>query len=546
ESALARRGLPGCAVVAVRLVTADRRAAPDLVEVVAEEFERLTATATIDVVVGELPEPGMLVALHAEVAISNLDPSTPSIEGTAMHSISGASGAATVTDLGALRALSSVLLPGDPGYIEACRAWNLAVRQLPAAVAVPGSIEEVRRIVRTATGLGLRIAPQSTGHAASALEDVAFDDVVLLRMHRLTGVVIDPVARVAIVQGGTLWRDVIAAAAPHGLTALHGSAGDVAVAGYVLGGGVSFYGRRHGLASGSVRALEVVTESGELVRATADEHAALFWALRGGGGNFGVVVSIELELLPIADVVAGMLSWDLARAPEVVRAWAHWTETVPESVTTSLRLMRFPPIPELPPFLSGRQLVVIDGALEEDDDRAAELLAPLRALSPELDTFARIPAAGLLEVHMDPPGPTPGVSAHGMLDALPEAAVEAFLAAAGPGVETPIMVAELRHLGGALARPIDAALSHLEGEFALFAVAVAPTPELLRLGDRATASLVEAMRPWSNASAYLNFADRPGDASVAFGEGEVHRLVRVRDVYDPRRVWVASHPVGGR
>ncbi|MEV0058605.1 FAD-binding oxidoreductase [Nocardia sp. NPDC050718] len=437
----------------------------------------------------------------------------------------------------ALRDLA--LLPGDPGYDAACTPWNLAVRQRPAAVAVPRTVDEVVDIVRAATALGLRIAPQSTGHGAAALADL--QDVLLLRLHALTGVTVDPVARRARVIGGTLWRDVLAATAPHGLTALHGSAGDVAVAGYLLGGGLSFYGREHGLAGSAVRAIEIVTADGSLVRATAEEHPDLFWAVRGGGGGFGVVVAIELELLPLADVFAGMLLWDIERAPEVLSAWRDWTAAVPESVTTSVRLMRFPPLPELPPFLSGRALVVIDGAVLEADDRAAELLAPLRALAPELDTFARIPAAALLDVHMDPPGPTPAVSDHALLTHLPRAAVEALLTVAGPGVQTPLMFAELRHLGGALARPQDAALTHLAGAYALFAVSPAPTPELAALGETVTTGVVAALRPWAAPTSFLNFADRPIDPATAFGTTEWQRLQHIRDTYDPARVWVAAH-----
>ena len=452
-----------------------------------------------------------------------------------------------LTDLSVLRAAGTVHLPGDPWYDATRTPWNLAVNQLPAAVAVPRSIDEVARMVRAAVGLGLRIAPQSTGHGAAPLGERPLDDVLLMRLHELTGVVVDPEARTARVLGGTLWQDVVAAAAPHGLTALHGSAGDVAVAGYVLGGGLSFYGRKHGLAASHLRAVELVTADGSIVRASADEHPELFWALRGGtGGNFGVVVALEIDLLAIADVVAGMLLWDLERAPEIVRAWAEWTADLPESVTTSLRLMRFPPLPELPPFLSGRRLVVIDGAVLEDDERAAELLAPLRALAPEMDTFARIPAAELIPVHMDPPGPVPGVSDHAMIAELPDAAIEAFLAVAGPDVDVPLMFAELRHLGGALARPHDGALGRLDGAYALYAIAVAATPEMAAAGSAATASVAAALRPWASTGTFLNFADRTVDVATAFDAEAWAKLGDVRRSFDPDRVFVAAHEIEPR
>ncbi|WP_430645622.1 FAD-binding oxidoreductase [Agromyces sp. GXS1127] len=453
----------------------------------------------------------------------------------------------SLTDTAALRGLGTVLLPGDPGFEAATVPWNLAILQRPAAVAVPRDADEVARIVAAAAALGLRVAPQSTGHGAAALAAGSLDDVVLLRLHELTGVTVDPATRTARVLGGTLWRDVVEAAAPHGLAALHGSAGDVAVAGYALGGGLSFYGRAHGLASSHVRAVELVTADGTLVRASADDHPDLFWALRGGGGgNFGVVVAVEIDLIPVPEVVAGMLLWDLSRALDVTRAWARWTAAAPESATTSLRFLRFPPDPAMPPLLSGRSLVVIDGAILEDDDRAAELLAPLRALAPEVDTFARMPAAGLVDVHMDPPGPVPSVSDHAMLADLPDDAINALVAVAGADVEIPLICAELRHLGGALARPGEGALARLDGAYALFALSPAPTLEMAAIGESVTSSVAAALAPWANGSAFLNFADRGIDVATGFDADAWARLVEVHRTVDPDGVFAASHPIGDR
>ncbi|GAA5153927.1 FAD-binding oxidoreductase [Nocardioides marinquilinus] len=454
----------------------------------------------------------------------------------------------TATDLrpaAALRGRCELHLPGDPGYDAARTPWNVAVDQRPAAVAVPRTVEEVAAVVRAAATAGLRVAPQSTGHGAAALAEQGLDDVVLLRLHELTGVEVDPEHRTARVAGGTQWAEVVAAAAPHGLTALHGSAPDVAVAGYLLGGGLSFYGRCHGLACSSLVAADVVTADGTLVHTDADTEPELLWALRGGGGNLGVVVGLEIELLPIADVYAGMLLWEVGHAPAVLRAWAEVTRDAPDSLTTSLRVMSFPPLPQLPPFLSGRRLVVVDGAVLEDDDAAAALLAPLRALEPEMDTFARMPAAGLLGVHMDPPAPTPAVSDHAVLGGLDEEAIEALLALVGPDAETSLMFAELRQLGGALARPatVDGALPSLPGAYLLFALAVTPVPEAVAPGLAATSEVVRALAPWSLASRVLNFADRRVDVAGGYDGEDWARLGATRDRLDPDRRVVANHPV---
>ncbi|WP_244931686.1 PIG-L family deacetylase [Nocardioides sp. W7] len=460
-------------------------------------------------------------------------------QGTRMSIATPSSPAAT------LRGACEVHLPGDPGYDVARQAWNLAVDQRPAAVAIPTSVAEVVAVVRAAVSAGLRVAPQSTGHGASALAEQDLSEVVIVRLSSLTGVSVDAPSRTASVVGGTLWQDVVAAAAPYGLTALHGSAPDVAVAGYALSGGLSFYGRRHGVAANSVRAVEVVTADGSLVRADAAEHADLYWAVRGGGGNLGVVVGMELELLPYANVYAGMLLWDVERAPEVVRAWAAWTREAPESATTSLRVMSFPPLPELPPFLSGRSLMIIDGAVLEDDQQAAEVLAPLRALDPELDTFGRIPSAAMLEVHMDPPAPTPAVSDHSVLGELTDAAIDAFLGQVGPGTASGLMFAELRHLGGAFARPVEGggAVSHVPGSYALYCVAIAPFPEAAVAGRAAAQAVVAAMAPWSQASLVPTFAESAVDTSTFFDGEDWARLAHLRTQLDPARRMVANHRV---
>ncbi len=435
-----------------------------------------------------------------------------------------------------------VVLPEDAGYDQARMPWNVAIDQRPAAVARPESAEDVVQIVRAAAEAGLRVAPQSTGHGAAALADTDLSDTVLVSLAGLRGVTVDAGARTARVLGGSVWDDVLAAAAPHGLTALHGSSGGVSVAGYALSGGLSFYARSKGLAVNTVRAVQLVTADGSLVRASADEHAELFWAVRGGAGSFGVVVSLEIDLLPIADVFAGMLLWDAARAAEVVPAYAAWTAAAPESATTSLRVMHFPPIPELPPFLSGRDLVVIDGAILEADAAASDLLAPLRALEPEMDTFGRIPSAGLVAVHMDPPDPTPALTAHAMLGSLPADAVAAFLeASALPGV----FFTELRQVGGAASRPVGSggAVSSLDGEFLLHAVALAPVPEALAPADAAVKAVTARLEPWKIDALALTFIDGGGvDPAAGYG-ASLDRLRELKRRFDPERRFAAARAV---
>ncbi|NYE19415.1 FAD-binding oxidoreductase [Microbacterium immunditiarum] len=435
-----------------------------------------------------------------------------------------------------------VIVADDPGYDHARIPWNVAFDQRPLAIVRPETAEEVVEAVRAVAASGLRVAPQSTGHAAGPLADTDLSDVVLLSLAGLRGVTVDADTRTARVLGGSQWNDVLEAAAPHGLTALHGSAGDVSVAGYALNGGLSFYARTHGLAVNAVRSVQLVTADGRLVRASANEDPDLFWAVRGGAGAFGVVVSLEIDLLPYADVFAGMMLWDAARAAEVSHAWAAWTATAPESATTTLRVINFPPMPDLPPFLSGRSVVVIDGAILETDAAASALLEPLRALAPEIDTFTRIPSPELVAVHMDPPGPTPAASVHSVLADLPADAVGAFLAAADvPG----LFMTELRHLGGAIAqRPAHAgAVGSVDGAYLAHTLAMVPVPEAMAGADAAVQTGIAMFAPWRADSLVLTFIDGGGvDRDAGFGIA-IERLRELKRRFDPSDMFAAAHPV---
>jgi len=337
----------------------------------------------------------------------------------------------------------------------------------------------------------------------------------------------------------------VEAAAAVGQTVLHGSSPDVGIAGYSLGGGMGWYARKLGLATNSLTAVEVVIGDGTLVRADAETNAELFWALRGGGGNFGVVTALEFAMFPIETAYAGMLVWDQVHAEQVLRTWAQWAPGAPDEVTTSFRLLNLPPLPELPEGFRGRSLVVIDGAVLDTDERAEAILADLRALHPELDTFGRVPAKSLVRLHMDPEGPTPAVSDSAMLDALPDDALAAFLEAAGPGSGTSLLAAELRQLGGALGRPHPGGgvLSHLDGTFAMFAVGVAPTPEMAAQGQADARRLVAALTPYSSGRSYLNFAEVPTDPRTAYPEDRWAQLKGIRCAVDEHGVFLANHAI---
>jgi hypothetical protein len=238
-----------------------------------------------------------------------------------------------------------------------------------------------------------------------------------------------------------------------------------------------------------------------------------------------------------------MLAWDWRHAAPVLHRWSQWSAQAPDEVTTSFRFLQLPPIEEVPEPLRGRSVVAIDGAVLGDAAHGERLLAPLRELTPEIDLFGPMPAAGLVRVHGDPEGPTPSTSAHGMLRDLPAEAVVRLLEVAGQSSGSQLMMVELRQLGGALGRPAPGGgvLDHLDGAYALFAGSIAPTPDAVAAVEAQAAAVVEAMRPWSSGSHYLNFSEHPVDVSSAYGADAYARLRSVRDRVDPDRLLHPNH-----
>jgi hypothetical protein len=450
------------------------------------------------------------------------------------------------TDFSPLRdQLSGTLsTEGDDGWDLARQAWNLYAQQRPAAVAIVDGVEDVQAVVNFARENGLRVAPQGTGHGATSLEDLS--GAILLRTVRMTGVDLDPEARRARVNAGALSEDIANPASEHGLAALCGSSPDVGLAGYSLGGGTGWLARKHGLQCNALEAVELVTADGEAVRADSERNQDLFWALRGGGGSFGVATALEFGLVEEPQPYAGMIAWPWERSEEVLKRWAEWAPEAPEEVTTSARIMQLPPLPEIPEPLRGRQLVVIDGAVCASPEEAEKMLAPLRELGPEMDMWGPMPPAGLVRIHGDPETPVPGASDHRMIAELPAEAIEAFVTAAGPGSGSALLMAELRQLGGAAGRPAEdcGALSHFEDPFALFGVGIAMDEGMAAAVVQSAERLCAAMGPWASSRCYLNFAERLGvDSAGGYAEHAYARLQEIRSEVDPDGLFQSNQPL---
>ncbi len=449
-----------------------------------------------------------------------------------------------MTDFTELSISGRVAAPSDPDWDEARAAWNLAADQRPAAVAFVESAEDIAAAVRFAVEHGLRVAGQGTGHGAAPLGPL--DEAILVKTERMRGIEIDPDAQTARVEAGVLSLELGEAAGAHGLCSMPGSSPDVGVVGYTLGGGLSWLARRHGFACNRVRAIELVDAEGEPRTVDADNDPDLFWALRGGGGGYGIVVALHVALLPIAEVYAGALVFPAEVGAEAVRRYRDWAIGLGDEVTSIVRFITPPPIPDVPEPIRGKRLLTIDAACIGAREQGEAIVAPLREIGETImDTFAWMPAAGLSRIHMDPENPVPGIGDGGLVSELPDEAIDAFAGVAGPDSGSPLLLSELRHLGGAIGQPDPdgGALTHLDAGFAMYSVGMPMTPELAEAIPAHLRRTAEAMAPWAPGGSYFNFTEAPCDVDAILPADVCARLAEVKRTWDPESRIIANHAV---
>lgn len=424
-----------------------------------------------------------------------------------------------------------LLRPGDAGFDQAATPWNLAVRQPVAAVAEAADADDVAAVVRHAAAAGLTVTAQSTGHGASG--DVA--GTILLRTGRLDRVSVDPAGRTARVGAGASWGAVQAQSAPHGLTGLLGSAPGVGVAGYTLGGGLGWFSRAHGLAAGAVRSFDVVTADGERRTVTAASDPELFWALRGGGGDLAVVTALELGLVEVPALTGGSVVWPAEHAGAVLDAYREVTSIAPRELSVWLSRIEAPGAPAV---------VVAHVAYLGEETAARELLRPLEAVPGAL--AARVGPVGLADVGSitaDPTDPAAGRSRAELLRGIDDDAVTALFEAP----VAPLLMVQLRHLGGALADPgPDAgALGAVEDPYLLYAFGLAYEPGLAAaVGDRIgrLPADLDGVATGRKPATFLS----PGEsAAAAYDPAALARLRVLKSSRDPRRVVRGAYPLLG-
>jgi hypothetical protein len=441
------------------------------------------------------------------------------------------------------RLAGALALPGEPGY-ELAEPWNRSVAVTPAAVVAARDADDIAAAVGFAAASGLRVAVQATGHGAVPLND----DVLLVHTGRMNECTIDPARRTARVGAGVVSRQLLAAAAPHGLAPLVGSAGSVGVAGYLSGGGIGPLVSTYGLSADYVRALDVVTGDGQVRHVTAARHPDLFWGLRGGKATLGIITAVELDLLPLSTIYGGALYFDGADTTEVLHAWSTWSASLPEQSTTSIALAQLPAQPFIPPVLAGRRTVAVRYASIAGPEQAEGLLAPMRAAAtPVLDRVGELAFMDIGRIHDEPDTPVPVQQSQTLLSALPPEAIDALLKAAGPESGSPLLLVELRRLGGALARTPQhpSAFSHRHAPYALHTIGLAVPPDQ-HIAAAAAQATIASVEPWSTGAMFANFASTndPERIATAYDKDARERLLALAGQYDPAGTLATAGQLG--
>jgi FAD/FMN-containing dehydrogenase len=432
--------------------------------------------------------------------------------------------------------------PGDERYDDARRVWNGAIDRRPAVIARCASAEDVSTALRHARERDLRVAVRGGGHGIAG--HAVCDGGLVVDLSPMREIAVDPQSRTARAGGGVLWGELDAATQAHALATVGGIVTHTGIAGLTLGGGIGWLMRRHGATADNLLAADLVTAGGERVRASEHEHPDLFWALRGGGGNFGVVTAFEYRLHPVGPTVpAGPLYYALDDAPEVLRFYREFAAAAPDELTTILNLRQAPPLAFLPEHVHGRPVLAVTVCYAGPLERGEELLRPLRAFGrPLVDAIAPRPYVEL-QAMFNPTVP------HGWhyywrsweVPPLTDAAIDTLVAQT-ERITSPRSYVIVFQLGGAVARVPDGATAYPQRDAAhnvnINAAWLPDDPEA-DAHVRWARECFDALGPGAAGRAYVNFLSDEGQERVraAYGAAKYARLVDVKRRYDPENVF---------
>jgi FAD/FMN-containing dehydrogenase len=436
-----------------------------------------------------------------------------------------------------------LLVPGDADWDTARRPWNLRVDQRPAAIVEPEGAGDMAATAAFAVRHGLRVAVQSSGHGAGA----DLGGTIMVRTSALREITVDPARNVVKVGAGVRGLDLAAALPPHGLAASLGSGPSTGVVGFTMFGGAGVLGRTVGFMAHKVVAADVVTADGTRLRCDADTHPDLLWALRGGSGGYALVTHLELRLDRVPELFGGQIVWPAAAAPGVFGAWRDWTTGLPPEMSSSVGVISLPPLPEVPQPLRGTRVASVTTCYAGPADRGAAALGELTARTPApiFNACRPLTPADLGNLWNVPATPMPTRIRGELLNGLPDEAIGELLRLAGQDPESPIMMAEVRHLGGMFAQdpPRGGAIGRCEAPYLLELLGLAVTrgaDETVRRNQHAVSA---ALGPWTTGMTLPGFAEPPEDtAERVYPPATRDRLRRVKDRYDPGGVILPSFP----
>jgi FAD/FMN-containing dehydrogenase len=443
------------------------------------------------------------------------------------------------------RLLGGVHEPGDAAYEDCCTLFNAMIRHRPRYVAECVAVDDVVATLAFAREHDLPVSVRAGGHSVAGLS--LADGGVVLDLRRMADIDVDPDRRIARVGGGAVWADLDRATQAHGLATTGGRVSTTGVAGLTLGGGSGWLERKHGLACDNLVAAELVTWDGEVVRASEDENAELLWALRGGGGSFGVVTALELELHPLGpEVYGGLQLFSGDRARDVLRAWRDLMDGASEELSLACGIFPGPAEEGIPEHLHGQPVVLVAGMWAGDPADGEAALAPLRALRPEVDVFGLTPYVDFQCSIDDPPGFRNYWTAENVTD-LPDEAIDLIVARGltMPGENSQVFLVAW---GGAVART-GAERSPLAGRETKFIVHPLMMWERAEDDDACIAAargFRTDMEPWSTGATYPNFLGEEGTARMAAAYGaSTARLAAVKAQWDPHGVFLTHQALRG-
>jgi FAD/FMN-containing dehydrogenase len=431
--------------------------------------------------------------------------------------------------------------PGDPSYDEARAIWNGAHDSRPALIARCRDAADVAHAIGFARSEGLELAVRGGGHSIPGFSGV--DGGLVIDLSPMKGIDVDISGRTVRAEGGVTWAELDSATQTHGLATTGGLVSTTGVAGFTLGGGIGWLMRKYGLACDNLRSAELVTADGRTVSASESENPDLFWGLRGGGGNFGVVTSFEFDLHPVGPTVcAGAVFYDGERAAEILRFYNEFCRDLPDELTTLANLITAPPAPFLPEEWHGRKLIALLGCYAGDPEEGAAAMGPLQQLGD--------PVADLI-------GPMPYLQMQSLIDALWPHGTQAYMKAGylrelgEPAIEemvrfhqspsSPSSEIHVQHFGGAVARVGEAETAYAERQapFVLNVVAVSHDESDFDQHVGWAQELYAALEPSLTGGAYINFLSAEGKERVqaAYGAENFARLQALKDRYDPTNLF---------